>query len=221
MVMALGTVQEQQAALQAIEAAKARGELSAAMLARACQRLDDLAQRYPVRWPQIDAEQTRADDALLRRACARGLTGLGRPVAPGVNAPVRVITQREVPSDGVSEAGLSGAQVQQLFAAFDDVAMTLVDVLDDLDWSRLPGDGRNRILVSNRHERYGPSSGRWRPDLHLILWNPYHALDVAAPAVITWGYADGAIDALRSWLAGNGDLPGTSPVQLNAVPGSN
>jgi hypothetical protein len=33
---------------------------------------------------------------------------------------------------------------------------------------------------------------------------------------VTWGYADGALAALRAWLEGRGALPGHSPVRLTA-----
>jgi beta-N-acetylhexosaminidase len=32
---------------------------------------------------------------------------------------------------------------------------------------------------------------------------------------VTWGYADGAMAALRQWLEGRGEAPGKSPVQLD------
>jgi beta-N-acetylhexosaminidase len=70
------------------------------------------------------------------------------------------------------------------------------------------------VLVSNHRDRYTPASRAWRPDLHLALWNPFQVLDIAAPAVVTWGYADGALDGLRAWLEGSAELPGRAPVRL-------
>jgi len=86
-----------------------------------------------------------------------------------------------------------------------------------LDWQAVPRDGRRTVLVSNHRDRYGAGSAAWRPDLHLVLWNPFQALDVAAPAVVTWGYADGALAALRAWLEGRGALPGHAPVRLTTA----
>ena len=54
----------------------------------------------------------------------------------------------------------------------------------------------------------------WRPDLHLSLWNPFQVADIAAPAVVTWGYADGALAALRVWFEGGGEANGVAPVAL-------
>ena len=74
------------------------------------------------------------------------------------------------------------------------------------------------LLASNHRERYDARSRGWRPDLHLALWNPFQVFDVSAPAVVTWGYAPGALDALRAWLEGRGDAPGRSPVRLARAP---
>jgi beta-N-acetylhexosaminidase len=52
------------------------------------------------------------------------------------------------------------------------------------------------------------------PDLHLVLWNPFQTLDVAAPTIVTWGYADAALDALRAWLEGHGEASGRAPVPI-------
>ena len=216
MVMALGTQAEQLAAVRAIDAARASDALSAAQIATANARLDALAQRYPAATGRYDVHQREADDALMRGAWARGLTGVGAPRAPGLDQPLRVYTQSSVPCDGVSEAGPSGAQVAALFGAFADVEVVQLGELRGLDWSAVPRDGRATVLVSNHRDRYDAASSTWRPDLHLALWNPFQVLDIAAPAVVTWGYADGALAALRSWLEGRGALTGHSPVRLAA-----
>lgn len=214
MVMALGTQAEQAAAIHAITAARASGALPDAALLKARARLDALAGRYPVRWPDYPAAQRATDDALMRRAWAQGLTALDAPRAPRLDQPLRVLTQRNVPCDGVSEAGPSGEQVERLFQRFADVELISFDRLDRIDWAALPQDDRLTVLASNHRDRYGARSESWRPDLHLVLWNPFQALDVAAPTVVTWGYADGALDALQAWLEGRGTLTGRAPVRL-------
>ncbi len=214
MVMALGSAEEQAAAVHAIAAARASGALSEPALLRARARLDALAQRFPVQWPEYSVAERSADDALMRRAWAQGLTGSGAPQAPRLDQPLRVLTQRSVPCDGVSEAGPSAEQVGALFAHFADVELLPCERLDQLDWQALPQDGRFTVLASNHRDRYGAASKAWQPDLHLVLWNPFQALDVVAPTVLTWGYAEGALDALRAWLEGRGTLPGRAPVRL-------
>jgi hypothetical protein len=70
------------------------------------------------------------------------------------------------------------------------------------DWNALPQDGRFTILASTSRRRYGPHArATWRPDLHLALWNPYQALDFEAPALMTYGFAPPALEAVNAWLA--------------------
>ncbi|HEV7914468.1 MAG TPA: beta-N-acetylhexosaminidase [Albitalea sp.] len=215
MAMALGTQADQRAALQSIAAAQADGTLALPQLLKARSRLDALATRYPARQGDYPAAQRAIDDGLMRAAWAAGLTTLRSPAAPPLDQPLRVFTQRSVPCDGVSEAGLGGDAVAALFAGFADAEVVQLGDLQQLDRSRIPDDGRLTVLASNHRDRY---TGRapWKPDLHLVLWNPFQALDIAAPSVITWGYADGALAALRAWLEGRGGAPGRSPVRLAA-----
>jgi len=214
MVMALGSQAEQAAAVGAIDAAVASADLPAAALRASLERLDALAQRFPVRWPLYLEEQRRADESLMRHAWALGLTGIGSPVAPEPATPLRVVTQSSVPTDGISEAGISGEQVLALFQGFSDVEPWLLEDLGHVDWSAVPRDHRRTVLVSNHRQRYVPPGRLERPDLHLVLWNPFQAIDVDAPTVVTWGYGDGALLALRHWLAGETRLHGIAPVDL-------
>ncbi|HEX4525038.1 MAG TPA: beta-N-acetylhexosaminidase [Casimicrobiaceae bacterium] len=214
MVMALGTRDEQAAALQAIAGAIADGSLARAELRRSRARLDALAQRYPARQPRYAKARRGADERLMERAWALSLTRIGDARPPPLDQPLRVVTQRSVPTDGVSEAGPSGESVAALFQAFRVVEIVQVDDLQNLDWDRLPRDGRATVLASNQRARYGENSRRWRPRLHLALWNPFQVLDVPAPALVSWGFADGALMAVRAWLEGRAAAPGRSPVPL-------
>jgi beta-N-acetylhexosaminidase len=150
----------------------------------------------------------------MRRAWARSLTALGGAKPPPLDQPLRIITQRDVPGDGISEPGLSGERVATLFKRFETVEVMQVDDLCALDWSTVARDRRTTLLVSNVRTRYGKHASAWRPELHLVLWNPFQALDVAAPTIVTWGYANGALAALQAWLEGRGDAPGRAPVPI-------
>ena len=214
MVLALGGQDEQEIALQSITDALANRALDRADLIRSCARLDALAGRYPVRQKRYAKTRRDADQRVMDRAWALALTPIGNPRPPRLDQPLRLVTQRRVPTDGVSEAGLSGEVVASLFEAFGAVEVVQVDDLQTLDWDKLPRDGRWTVLASNQRKRYGDASRYWRPQLHVALWNPFQVLDVPAPAVVTWGFARGALAALRAWLEGRAAAPGRAPVPL-------
>ena len=214
MVLALGSPDEQCAALDGIASAMARGALSPGTMARACARLDALAERFPAGEQPYADRQREVDRHTMSDAWARALTCIGAAVPPPLDGPVRVVAQRLMPGDGVSEAGLAGERVPELFDHFKDVEPVLVDDLASLRWESLPADGKACVLVSNGRARYGEAARAWRPDLHIALWNPFHVCDVAAPALVTWGYAAAALDAARAWLHGELSAAGRAPVPL-------
>ena len=214
MPLAQGARDEQLAALQAIARALADGTLAQETMARAAARLDAMAARYPAAARDLSPAQRASDDALMHAAWARALTTVGTAQPPAMNAPLRVVTQGLVISDGVSEAGLPASAVRALFAGFSDVEFVEADQLAAADPALLRAAGRTVILASNQRARYA-RAGVLKPDLHLVLWNPFQVLDVAAPAVVTWGYAEGAVAALRQWLLGRADAQGVAPVALS------
>jgi beta-N-acetylhexosaminidase len=200
MVLAQGSLDEQQQSLDALRAAFAEGQIERRVGERAQARLDALAARYPVApgaYPQRDA-----DDLLMRAAWARGLTALRGALAPARGEPLRVIVQADVPTDMVSEAGPTAAQALALFSGFADVQTLVLEDVEQLRWDALPADGRRTVLVSTRRHRYEALSQAWQPDLHLVLWNPFQALDVPGAALVSFGYAEGALAAVKSWLEG-------------------
>jgi len=213
MPLAQGSRSEQQATLKAIAQAQARGELNAAQMARSAARLDALAAAFPAVPAELSQAQRADDETLMCQAWAQALTAVGAPQAPKLHTPLRVVTQGRVESDGVSEAGLPAAAVRALFAAFADVEFIEAPSLATLDAALLQAPGRHNVLVSNQRARY-PQAGRLRADLHLCLWNPFQALDIAAPALVSWGYASGALAAVQAWLEGRADAPGVAPVLL-------
>ena len=214
LVLAQGARFEQIAALQAIETALQNGDLDRTVLQGARDRVDRLAQRFPVQALDYDATRRAQDAAVMDTAWARGLTAIGHPQVPARTTPLRVIAQAAVASDGVSEAGLAMEQVKALFDGFSDVQYLPVQDLRQLQLAHLPRDARRNVLVSNHHGRYTHATPTAGIDLHLAMWNPFQVLDIAAPAIVTWGYADGALAALKAWLQGQAPAPGVAPVAL-------
>ncbi|MDB5934092.1 MAG: nagZ, partial [Massilia sp.] len=211
MVMALGTPDVQEETIAAIAAAIDAGTLSAYDIEQRLARLAGLARRYPCQ-PR-DYPEDCADRELMAEGWRRALTVLGDARRPAPGAKVRLVVRQDVVSDGVSEAGVPAAAVAASLGRLYDVDTVTFADAETFDWSALPADGRFTILASTSRLRYGPNARAcWRPDLHLALWNPYQALDIAAPALLTYGFAAPALDAVNAWLAGELEASGTCPV---------
>jgi beta-N-acetylhexosaminidase len=218
MPLAQGSLEDQAATVQAIEEALREGDLLPQHVLRSQARLSALARRYPAATAEYGAGQRAADDALMHAAWARCLTAVGGAVAPPRNARLRVITQASVEGDGVSEAGLPAERVQELVAGFADVEFMRVPDLKQIGDFGIPRDGRINVLVSNHRQRYPVSAATVGVDLHLALWNPFQVHDIAAPALVSWGYADGALAAVQAWLEGRAAATGRAPVPLAVHP---
>lgn len=211
MVMAIGSRATQEETIEAIAAAIADGRLPLADVEARLARLDRLAAAYPAAAVPYATED--ADRALMAAAWRRALTARGNPPRPAPNANVRLVARQDVVSDGVSEAGVPASAIAAMLGTLFDVDLVTFADAETFDWSALPQDGRFTILASTSRRRYGPQArATWTPDLHLALWNPYQALDFATPALMTYGFAPPALDAVRAWLAGDIDAAGRCPV---------
>jgi beta-N-acetylhexosaminidase len=213
MVLAQGSPAEQLVAINALRDAFESGRLTREQGETANRRLDRLAAAYPARMVD-DSAARAADHALMAEAWAAGLTALRGARPPQISAPIRVIVQGDVPTDMVSEAGPTGRQAVALFESFTDAQVQMVDDIVQLDWAQVPKDGRVNVLVSTRRARYGLAASEWKPDLHLSLWNPYQALDVAGPTLLSWGFAPGALAGIKAWLEGRAQATGRAPQGL-------
>jgi beta-N-acetylhexosaminidase len=210
MVLAQGSVEEQVATVEAIAAALQDGRLDEEAAQRSAERINTLAQRYPARLRTPDAAQLARDQALMDEASARALTALRAPRPP--QGPLRVFTQSEVASDGVSEAGPSAHDVATLWGTQADIEWHVVPQLALLHRADIPRDGRCNVLVSNHRQRYPAQARDWPIDLHLALWNPFQALDLPVPTLLSWGCQAPALRALRHWLQGRLVAAGHTPV---------
>ncbi len=211
MVMALGSEETQQETIECIAVAIDSGELDAFGLASRLLRLDQLARIYPCVAESYSSDA--ADRLLMAQAWRRGVTAYRQPLAPAAGTRVRLVVRADVVSDGVSEAGVPAADVAALLAHRYDVETVTYANEADFDWTKLVSDGRFVILASTSRLRYGEQArSNWRPDLHLALWNPFQALDIAAPALITYGFAAPGLDAVAAWLSGALVPTGQCPV---------
>jgi beta-N-acetylhexosaminidase len=211
MVMALGTTETQEETLNSIAAALASGELTMDEVQLRLDRLAALAKAYPCK-PRSYKEDA-ADRDVMAEGWRRSLTAYGLPRRPARDAQVRLVVRQDVVSDGVSEAGVPAEKVAESLRRLYDVELVTFADADTFDWGALPQDGRFTVLASTSRLRYGEHArGTWRPDLHLALWNPYQALDIQAPALMTYGFAKPALDAVNGWLSGELQATGNAPV---------
>ncbi|WP_228124704.1 beta-N-acetylhexosaminidase [Glaciimonas soli] len=213
MVMALGTRATQNETLDALAEAIASGQFHQEEIATRLQRLDRLAQTYPCAGTDGIYAAEAADHQLMRGAWQRGLTVHGNPQAIPVGSKIRLVMRTDTVSDGVSEAGVPASVVSAMLAQHYDVEMTTFADPDTFIWPSLPADGRITVLASTSRARYSEQvRNSWRPALHLALWNPFHAFDIAAPAVMSYGFAPPALQAVSAWLTGEIEAHGQLPV---------
>jgi beta-N-acetylhexosaminidase len=211
MVMALGTPETQNETLDAIAAALASGALTQAQVNERLARLSALAQAYPCE--QSPYTEDAADRMVMAEGWRRSLTARGNPQRPAAGAKVRLVARQDVVSDGVSEAGVPAAVLAATLGKLYDVELVTFANADSFDWSSLPQDGRYTMLASTSRLRYGAHPrATWTPDLHLALWNPYQALDINAPALMTYGFAAPALEAVNAWLSCDLEAQGRVPV---------
>ncbi|MFJ2987438.1 beta-N-acetylhexosaminidase [Collimonas sp. NPDC087041] len=217
MVMALGNRATQEETLTALSTALASAfdddELAAAGIETRLDRLDGLAATYPCApGPYLTHA---ADRSLMLDGWRCGLTTAGNPQPLADGAKVRLLACADAAGDGVAEAGLPAAAIAALLARRYDVDLVTFDDAENVDWDALPDDGRIVILASTTRLRYGPKTSRnLRPDLHLALWNPFQTLDIDAPALISYGFAPEALEAVADWLAGRITASGKLPVTI-------
>ncbi|UTH75931.1 beta-N-acetylhexosaminidase [Chromobacterium sp. IIBBL 290-4] len=209
---------EMQASADALVNALREGALPVARLAEAGDRVDALIRRYPSRGDYAyPAAQRENDEALFSEAWQRALTERGDAPHWPAGQRLRLVVQRQAPSDGVSEAGLSADRLIAALSQRHALEVISFERRDALHWHTLPHDGVPTVLASTSRERYGRREQEsWRPDLHLALWNPYAAADIAAPALISYGFADAALEAVSRRLAGEIRAEGRLPVDLGA-----
>ncbi|MFI4940560.1 MAG: beta-N-acetylhexosaminidase [Burkholderiales bacterium] len=211
MVMELGTRATQLQTLEALSEAIGAGHFAQDELDAHLSRLDKLASTYPSLCCtyEFDAE----DRKLMADAWRRSLTAYRNPARPAPGAKVRLVARADVFGDGVTEAGIPAVDVAAMLRRFYDVDLVTFTDAESFDWKSLPADGRMVILASTSRLRYGEHARHhWRPDLHLALWSPFQALDIAAPALLTYGFAQPALEAVADWLTGKIEAGGKCPV---------
>ncbi|PTA69899.1 beta-N-acetylhexosaminidase [Deinococcus arcticus] len=208
LVMALGRREAQDATLAAVDGALAGGRLDPAQMAASRERLRALAQAFPAQ--AVPTPDPAADAALFSHAWAAGLTAYRTPQPPPPGSRVLLVAWRAPERHNVSEAGADAETLARELGQVYDVALHPFERPEDLDWAALRAAGRPVILATTARHR-SPALVGVTPDLHLALYNPYAALDVDAPALITYGFRPEARRALLACLRGEQAAGGKAP----------
>ncbi len=211
MVMALGRREVQEATLDAMAAAL-DGDLDPHAIRLSLNRLCALARLAPA---HADLTLNPQDDAdLMARGWARGLSVYRDPVPPAPGSRVLLVCERSAYRENVSERGVDADTIAQELGTLYNVTLHAYDTAADLDWAALRRDaeasGRTLVLATTGRHRH-PALQGLTPDLHLALYNPYAALTVDAPAVITYGFRPGARAALLEWFRTGTTQGGKAP----------
>jgi beta-N-acetylhexosaminidase len=212
-VMALGIPETQEQTIAAMVEAIIGGDVDLNDLKIRLARIQKLTQDFPCMISDYSEEAT--DMELMRVAWQRGLTTYKQPIAPALGQKIRLIMRADAVSDGVSEVGIHCAKLMTALSALYEVALCTFSDPDEFVWSALPADGRVNVLASTVRARYSEKvRNSFHPDLHLVLWNPYVALDIDAPALITFGFVTPAIEAVTGFLRGEIGADGVMPVRF-------
>lgn len=224
MAIAHGDGAAQDETLEAVEAALASGRVSRRAAREKADRLAELAQRFPVDAEPYPAAERAADRELMQRAWSAGLTTIGEARPLGAGAAFTLVAAQAAAGGGASDAGLTGSALIGALQEPFDLRVALFDPADPLgslpEIERIHRPGTPIVLATTQRRRLGePLTELARtlaPAVHLCLWNPYAALDVPAPALISYGFRPEALDAVANWLEGDEPATGTLPIRLIA-----
>lgn len=219
-----GDLGAQEAQIEAIGRALAEGRLSEARVQEAIRRLSDAAARFPGAPRPYDDEARRQDDTTVREASLRALTALGATPRPTRESRLVIVGPDHADVGGPYEDRPTlrrlGAVLSEAFAevttlpypretplsVLDDPRLADADLVLFVTASRWALDP-DEVELARRVARLGP------PALHIALWNPYHAARLDLPALVTYGFRDAALLALRDVLLG-APAEGRLPVDL-------
>lgn len=206
----------------AMQRALASGDLSEARLRQALARLQRAAQRFPgTPRPYTDA-QKQADQAQVEAWGRASITRTGTVEALDPAEPVLLLVSQGAGAGGPYGEFLSGAALTTaLQRALPHLQMALLPVNDTLPALKLLGEFPNAPVLLATTDRWSiPPTYReltpllqTRRTIQLALWNPYQALELPFPALISYGFRRGNLDALSQALI-SGEAPGHLPFQV-------
>lgn len=222
----IGPVSQHFAAADALDRAAEAGEIDAgASLAR----LDRLSRDFPGRPPAPEAAWAPGDEELLARAAASALVTTGPLPRLEPEVPVTLVTSEGVWVNSAQQQRVSPGEdlAQELERAGVPVRLLRyrAEQLDEAGYAdgllaALGADGPV-LFVSTRRTpledaevelaRRVKERAAGQPYVHIALWNPYHALRLPGPALLSFGFRPASLSAV-AWALLGAPVTGRLPI---------
>ncbi len=224
--MLVGALDEHLDALRAVEAALAEGRLDPAAMRASAARIARLADAFPP-LGRPSAAVLAGDVALMAKAARRAVVALGRPPRLRQGDRVAVVGAASVAASAATDlrAKPTGALINALEAAGIEALWRQPDELQAADLA-----GRQALLVvssqrtpltaadlQEARRAFALAEAAGLSAVHVALWNPAHAADLPAPALLSFGFRPQAVEAAVHALL-TGEVPGRLPIALETAP---
>ena len=221
-----GPVSTHEMILKGIDEALEIGRLDPQEVARKLEHTRRLAKRYPAT-PNPDGAWHEDDRTLFDEVSRKAVTVLGdlKPLKAGSSLTIVAASNQvggaasdRVESPAKTLADLlsnKGFKITEAFYDRDEIAKTRAAILQKVSASETV------IFISTSRTRMGEEEKAFALEvangakefLHVDLWNPYHALDLPKPAIISFGFRESSVRAVVDVLTG-GQVLGKAPVMF-------
>lgn len=222
----IGPIAEYETIINTFEKALQTGELEPHQVSQSAARIKRLARRYPIR-PDPNAAWQAGDEALLEEVARRAVVKLGDFSGLPKRARVCLVYSERVVANAASDMhNVPAAELAKLLEQ-RGFSLTLAPYdRDDLPATRDQTlqhvqNAEVTIFAATSRVRMGEAEKHFASELaraaktfvHVALWNPYHALDLPEPALISFGFRPASLKAVARALV-EGEAPGTIPIRL-------
>lgn len=222
-VLALGRLETQIEQVEALAKAIVLGEIGHEQLEASYVRLNKLTKQYPAKPKAYSAKQEQADLALMAEVAARSITAVGRVRLPQQAQHIVLLMPDVAVGENVYETGLRAENLAKVLSQYFShlevltfpkenpriAAAPLAVMCRQADFVLYASTARGK-LSELEVELALSAFTQNKPALHLALWNPYHALQIGQPALLSYGFRQPSLQALARALAGEpilGKLP--------------
>lgn len=226
LVLALGSRETQQAQAEALRQAREEGTIPAERWEESQRRLEEAIARFPGTPRPYPPTLEAGDLAILTAAARRSITRYGEVQLPRPGDRILFVAPDVAVGESAYENGPAAQDLARRLAERFRGLKTLAyprsepeAIRESLQAALQEADFILYVTTSRQPLRPGEvelghllfASGR--PALHVALWNPYHAMNLGQPALITYGWRQPTLEALLEALSG-APTPGKLPVEF-------